>query len=176
MECTFIHHGCTFSNAAHGERRKRNGGCYELQFYPQRSCDQISITACRPVSTGIEHYRGEPSHNSISAIASRDDPCRNYKAYSCAITQIISAPYAEIIRYIHRMVKGRYPRPLSSLLSFRRMTIRPLTGNALSESVKPLPSLVGHATPMSVHRVLSPSPLTLNRRLNRPGIAGGPNS
>ena len=44
------------------------------------------------------------------------------------------------------------------------MTIRPFTGIALSASVKPLPSLVAHATPMSVQRALSPSPVTLNKR------------
>jgi hypothetical protein len=45
-----------------------------------------------------------------------------------------------------------------------RMTIRPFTGMALSASVKPLPSLVDHATPMSVQRAFSPSPVTLNKR------------
>lgn len=79
---------CKSSNAAQGGRRKRNGGCHELQSQPQRSCDQIHRSTRGVVPRCIARHHGEQRGNRIGAIASRDDRAGTWPPWSSAIATL----------------------------------------------------------------------------------------
>src|SRR3546814_9790584 len=136
------------STRPNGGGARQTGGIHG-QNDQRRSCLENERSAFRSLSGGKQRPDRHQIRPRIGAIASRDDPRRNRETRSIPIGT----------------VKGRYLRPFfSSLASLSRITTRPLSGSAFRLSVKPFPSRVAHATPMSVHRALSPSPFTVKRR------------